>query len=186
SLDLMVSGKAVFPNGLEAFLPFLGGNVSQARVSTTKSGRAFFWQRDGGKTSGGFGSSHQRYVLLSMKGGEDAGMEEKGISFGTQTSMPRRGGRQLYWRDIRVVNETRTRDARWVYGVDLAGMAQAVDVDSVVLHRVDDDRANMFAARLLGGERVRKKGVLSDECYRRSCGGEGHEIEVTGQDGGQR
>ncbi|KAG6135319.1 hypothetical protein E4U28_005461 [Claviceps purpurea] len=160
SLDLMVSGKAVFPNGLEAFLPFLGGNVSQARVSTTKSGRAFFWQRDGGKTSGGFGSSHQRYVLLSMKGGEDAGMEEKGISFGTQTSMPRRGGRQLYWRDIRVVNETRTRDARWVYGVDLAGMAQAVDVDSAVLHRVDDDRANTFAARLLGGEGVRKKGVL--------------------------
>ncbi|KAG6231709.1 hypothetical protein E4U34_002274 [Claviceps purpurea] len=186
SLDLMVSGKAVFPNGLEAFLPFLGGNVSQARVSTTKSGRAFFWQRDGGKTSGGFGSSQQRYVLLSMRDVEDAGTEEKGISFGTQTSMPRRGGRQLYWRDIRVVNETRTRDARWVYGVDLAGMAQAVDVDSAVLHRVDDDRANTFAARLLGGERVRKKGVLSDECYRRSCGGAGHEIEVTGQDGGQR
>ncbi|KAG5934799.1 hypothetical protein E4U60_003536 [Claviceps pazoutovae] len=162
SLDLMVSGKAVFPNGLEAFLPFLGGNVSQARVSTTKSGSAFFWQRDGGKTSGGSGSSHQRYVLLSTKDAEDAEMEDKGISFGMQISMPRRRSGQLYWRDIRVVNETRTRDARWVYGgVDLAGMAQAVDVDSAVVHRVDDDRANTFAARLLGGEGVRKKGVLS-------------------------
>ncbi|KAG6027524.1 hypothetical protein E4U40_001493 [Claviceps sp. LM458 group G5] len=156
SLDLVVSGKAVFPNGLEAFLPFLRGNVSQAQVSTTKSGRAFFWQRDGGKTSGGFGSSHQRYVLLSVK---DADAEKKGIIFGMQTSMPRRKGRQLYWRDIRVVNETRTRDARWVYGVDLSGMAQGVDVDSAVVHGVDD-RANTFAVRLLGGEGVRKKDVL--------------------------
>ncbi|KAG6105826.1 hypothetical protein E4U31_001197 [Claviceps sp. LM219 group G6] len=164
SLDLMVSGKAVFPNGLETFLPFLGGNVSQARVSTTKSGRAFFWQRDGGKTSGGFGRSHQRYVLLSMKDAEDAEMEDKSTSFGMQTSMPRREGHQLYWRDIRVVNETRTRDARWVYGVDLAGMAQqglqGVDVDSAVVHGVDD-RANTFAVRMLGDEVVRKKGVLS-------------------------
>ncbi|KAG5955767.1 hypothetical protein E4U58_006962 [Claviceps cyperi] len=161
SLDLMVSGKAVFPNGLEAFLPLRGGNVSQARVSTTKSGRAFFWQRDGGKTSGGFGSSHQQYVLLSMKDAEGAGMEDKGIPFGMQTSMPRREGRQLYWRDIRVVNETRTHDARWVYGVDLAGMAQGVDVDSAAVVHGADDRTNLFAARLLRDEVVRKKAVLS-------------------------
>ncbi|KAG6031512.1 hypothetical protein E4U41_007546 [Claviceps citrina] len=136
SMDLTLTGRAVFPHGLEAFLPFLKDKVSGARVTTTKSGTAFFWQKDAGKKSGGSGSSRQRYELLSVEcdGDSDAG-----------GSMGRGTGRQLYWRDIGVVNETTTHDDRWAYG-----LGWTAQVDDPVVPKIDDEApSNTFAARLL-------------------------------------
>ncbi|GAB0133299.1 hypothetical protein EsDP_00001711 [Epichloe bromicola] len=143
SMDLKVTGKTVFPNGLEAFIPFLKSKVNGASITTTKSGNAFFWQKDGGKTSGGFGSSRQHYVLASS---EDD-LPDKASSTGTGTG----GGRQLYWRDISVVNETTTHDARWAYGLDLAATSTQANKPGPAKDDDDDGRPDAFSARFVRG-----------------------------------
>ncbi|KAG5922784.1 hypothetical protein E4U42_005334, partial [Claviceps africana] len=142
SLDLTLMGRAVFPNGLEAFLPFLDdkGSLAGARVTTTKTGTGLFWQRDDGNKSGGFGSSSQHYVLASL---DKAAGSESGHASDTPTYMAHDTGRPLYWRDIGVVNETTTHDERWAYGLHMAATAPAVPGL--------DHQPNTFAAKFRAG-----------------------------------
>ncbi|KAG5980227.1 hypothetical protein E4U55_004250 [Claviceps digitariae] len=166
SMDLTLMGKAVFSNGLEAFLPLLkdkdgpngngngNSNVAGARVSTTKSGTGLFWQKDGGKRSGGFGSTRQHYALLGLRYADISdSWEPDGEPSPTQSSMTQGPGRPLYWRDVSVVNETTTHDARWAYGLDvvLAAATQPVGPEPVAGNALDG-RYNTFAAKFWGGK----------------------------------
>ncbi|KAG6002934.1 hypothetical protein E4U21_002499 [Claviceps maximensis] len=154
SMDLALIGKAVFPNGLEAFLPFLKhkGKVRGAKMSTTKSGTGLFWQRSGGKKSGGFGRSSQHYELVSLENAESSKNSESGAAqLGGQSFMTKGARRPLYWRDISVVNETTTHDARWAHGLDLAATTQAVGIEPVAVGKVDQ-RPSAFAAKFWNGD----------------------------------
>ncbi|KAG5916045.1 hypothetical protein E4U53_004376 [Claviceps sorghi] len=150
SMDVTLMGKAVFSNGLEAFLPFLHdkGQLAGARVTTTKSGTGFFWQSNDGKKSRGFGSSTQHYVLTSL--GKAAGSESGRVSDAPSAMTEDGASRRLYWRDIRVVNETTTHDARWAYGLDTAAAAPAVHLDPAAVPRIDD-QSSTFAAKFWAG-----------------------------------
>ncbi|KAG5997652.1 hypothetical protein E4U54_002339 [Claviceps lovelessii] len=156
SMDLTLTGKAVFPNGLEAFLPFLKDKVRGATVTTTKTGTGIFWQRDGGKRGGGFGSSCQHYTLTSL-GNADSSQSwatDEGLS-DTQTSMTQGTGSHLtplYSRNICVVNETTTRDARWAYGLDLTATAKVVDSKPAAANINVNDQSNTFAIKFWKGE----------------------------------
>jgi hypothetical protein len=99
TMILGVTGGTVFSNGLEPFLTRLDGRVGGSRIETTKEGRAFFWARNGGNMTGGFGSAHQTYTF-------DATRSSNG-SMDTQ---------RLYSRDVTVINETTTLDDQWIYG----------------------------------------------------------------------
>lgn len=102
-MDLTVTGKTVFSTGLEPFLPILHDRMSGSSISTTRIGKAFFWQKDGGNSSGGFGSTHQLYKFgaRDIANAERSGFLDDNL---------------LYTRDITVVNETTTNDRRWLYG----------------------------------------------------------------------
>lgn len=129
-MDISVTGKTVFSNGLQPFLSSLSTGVTGSNTETTKNGRAFFWQKDGGKTSGGFGSTHQVY------------------DFGAND-----GGPQLYSREVIVKNETTVLDHQWVFGKDLP----TTDVKGQP-QRLND--SNGFAAKFIGGKRLGASGSV--------------------------
>ncbi|KAK2612342.1 hypothetical protein QQS21_001606 [Conoideocrella luteorostrata] len=137
-MDLTVTGKAVFSNGIEPFLPLLKRRMSGTSVATEKTGRAFFWQKDDGKTSGGFGSSHQYYEL----GYQNVYTESPGIAL----------GKRLYWRDISVVNETITDDTQWAYGLEYLPTLGKPDW-TVSEHDQSQSHPNAYAAKFVRGQR---------------------------------
>ena len=116
-----VSGEAVFPTGIESWRWKLKGRAKLGIVSTTtqRSGRGFFYQRNGGKESGGFGDMVQTYEL----GGQWFRGDEP-------TSDP--DDPVLYRREIWVANETTTYDKQsvWMapaeYPVSVAEAKEAV------------------------------------------------------------
>ncbi|UNI20680.1 hypothetical protein JDV02_006747 [Purpureocillium takamizusanense] len=98
----VISGKAVFPTGLEAWLwklkrdPGLG-----VQTNTQRSGRGFFFQRAGSNKSGGFGNMNQSYEL----GGRDYWSDEP----------VHEPGPVLYRREIYVANETTVYDEQYIW-----------------------------------------------------------------------
>jgi hypothetical protein len=107
-LDLMVAGAAVFPSGIEAFVsashPGLGSGGSM--LTTTKDGRASFFQTGDGKNSSGFGSSNQvfRFGGVSARG-----------ALGSTPDV------ELYYRNVTAINGTITNDSERVSGQSQLG-----------------------------------------------------------------
>ena len=105
-MDLSIGGKSAYPSGLNAFLPLLRDRVAGTGISTTRTGQAFFYQKDGGKTSGGYGSSQQTYKFGAR------GLREP-VTPDFKTEL------MLYSRDIAVTNETITKDEEWLFGAEV-------------------------------------------------------------------
>ncbi|TWU70816.1 hypothetical protein ED733_001745 [Metarhizium rileyi] len=138
TLGIAVTGKTVFSNGLEPFLAELTGRVSGSALQTTKEGRAFFFQKANGGTSG-FGSTRQTYSFYAK-----TPRDGDGIGFS--------GAQQLYSREVVVSNETTTLDNRWIFGEDLP-QARAQGQPQRL------SGSNGYAAKLIRGNRV-KEAVL--------------------------
>ncbi|KJK76022.1 hypothetical protein H634G_08779 [Metarhizium anisopliae BRIP 53293] len=131
-MQLAVTGNTVFSNGLEPFLARITGRVSGSVIQTTKKGRAFFFKKkDGG--SSGFGSTRQTYSF-----GAKTLANGDGIGFADAQS--------LYSREVMVNNETTTLDNVWVFGKDLPKTKPQGPPQQPI-------ESNKYAARLIGGTR---------------------------------
>ncbi|ODA80306.1 hypothetical protein RJ55_03264 [Drechmeria coniospora] len=120
--ERVITGLAVFPTGLEAFSRALG--QSQKRgidLRTARSGRAFFYQRDGGKSSGGFGSMRQQF-------------EFGGRYYDAQTPAFKPNP-ILFSREVAVVNETTTVDRIYLWN----STAQPESYESKPMPMADED-----------------------------------------------
>lgn len=136
-MHLEFHGDAVLPDGLNS-LYWLQGLLKSSVgvfVNTVKSGKAFYWQKLGGKLSGGFGHSSQDFasgLLISER--EEA---EKSL-------LP------LYTRVVSAVNDTITGDREWQYGTEYK--SNAADGKAVP----QDNQLNTFAPKFIGGTRRQK------------------------------
>lgn len=101
----VVTGLTVFISGIEPFLPQLSGWSSGAVVDTIRNGSAFFYQSNEGQSGGGFGNTHQGYRL-----GAKALLGAHDPDFGVD--------KLLYMRDVVEVNETITKDTRYVFSAE--------------------------------------------------------------------
>lgn len=137
TMDLAVTGSTVFSSGLEPFLTRLPDRVSGSGTKTTKKGNAFFWQKDGGKTSGGFGSTHQTYDF-----GAKSSSQGDSVGFA--------GSQRLYSREVVVKNETTTLDKQWIFGKELVQTGPQEQPGRV-------NESNGFAAKFIGGKRLGAK-----------------------------
>ncbi|PHH71253.1 hypothetical protein CDD83_5239 [Cordyceps sp. RAO-2017] len=142
SLVLVVTGASALPNGIEPFLPRLDYLASGSEIRTQRTGRALFYQKDGGRTSGGFGSTEASYTLSARALAEAAVPD------------PRREP-LLYGHDVVAVNDTVTKDSQYVYqpGLELfPTLARAAEVD--VLAGRDGQFAPSLSLGARGGSRA--------------------------------
>lgn len=101
-----ILGESAFPTGLEPFMYKLHEQKRGVELQTMRTGRAFFYQSDDGKGSGGFGDMNQTYALGA-----------RGFSDGEAFEFHRNP--LLYSRHVVVVNETVVRDSKFVYKSDM-------------------------------------------------------------------
>lgn len=81
---LSLGGQHVFPTGLEPFVKDAEEEWNQSNIHTSKLGAAFFFSMNGGNSTGGTGSTEQKYELTAT--------------------------RPLYMRFVKVSNETTVHD----------------------------------------------------------------------------
>ncbi|KND89735.1 Peptide-N4-(N-acetyl-beta-glucosaminyl)asparagine amidase A [Tolypocladium ophioglossoides CBS 100239] len=103
-MELVINGPTAFPNGLEPFMHKMPAHMHGTNVKTVRSGHAFFYQLNGGNSSGGFGSTRQTYALGA-----------RGLDFNQMTNPDFISDPLLYTRDVSVDNETVTQDRQYVY-----------------------------------------------------------------------
>lgn len=106
-LEQVMTGESVFATGIEPFMNKMFSQKHGVEMLTMRRGRVSYYQREGGKSSGGFGDVRQTYAI----GGHD---------LKNRDTSEFRAEPLLYNRDVTVINETVVRDEEFVYKPDMA------------------------------------------------------------------
>lgn len=140
-LEDVVLGESAFPTGLEPFMNKLHTEKRGIGLKTTRRGRAFYYQRDGGTVGGGFGDMRQTFYL---------GARSQTSPDSTDFS----GDPPLNSREATVVNETVVGDKHCIFNSDEAVPNRAHGQPRFIVENYSDQYAPVLAAGVRGGSRI--------------------------------
>ncbi|KAM4065611.1 peptide n-acetyl-beta-D-glucosaminyl asparaginase amidase A domain-containing protein [Hirsutella rhossiliensis] len=133
-----ILGESAFPTGLEPFMYKMHEQKRGVELLTTRHGRAFYYQRNDGDSSGGFANLDQEYAL-----GGRGFTDGEGLEF--------HGNPVLYKHNVSVVNETVVQDKQFVYKPDVDLPERGSGSSRFVVEDYSDQYAPVMADGLRGG-----------------------------------